>query len=184
MNPRMLESESNALPLGDTPLYWASLTPMHVYIAPATLWKLRPQNAHGAFGGTRTPDPRLRRAMLYPAELQTHAFIGAGDGNRTHTASLEGWNSTIELHPRKIRQPAPQFFCLQILSYKKEIVKRYGHIIEKYSYFSSRNFIAPISGEFVLREEADLSLIKKCASMISAIAPTTPAATGVFIQSP
>ena len=23
---------------------------------------------------------------------------GAGDGNRTHAASLEGWNSTIELH--------------------------------------------------------------------------------------
>ena len=26
--------------------------------------------------------------------------FGAGDGNRTHAASLEGWNSTIELHPR------------------------------------------------------------------------------------
>ena len=26
--------------------------------------------------------------------------IGAGDGNRTHAASLEGWNSTIELHPQ------------------------------------------------------------------------------------
>ena len=26
---------------------------------------------------------------------------GAGDGNRTHAASLEGWNSTIELHPHK-----------------------------------------------------------------------------------
>jgi hypothetical protein len=25
---------------------------------------------------------------------------GAGDGNRTRTASLEGWDSTIELHPR------------------------------------------------------------------------------------
>ena len=25
--------------------------------------------------------------------------VGAGDGNRTHAASLEGWNSTIELHP-------------------------------------------------------------------------------------
>ena len=25
--------------------------------------------------------------------------FGAGDGNRTHAASLEGWNSTIELHP-------------------------------------------------------------------------------------
>ena len=24
---------------------------------------------------------------------------GAGDGNRTHATSLEGWNSTIELHP-------------------------------------------------------------------------------------
>ena len=26
--------------------------------------------------------------------------FGAGDGNRTRTASLEGWNSTIELRPR------------------------------------------------------------------------------------
>ena len=26
-------------------------------------------------------------------------FKRAGDGNRTHVASLEGWNSTIELHP-------------------------------------------------------------------------------------
>ena len=25
-------------------------------------------------------------------------FIGAGSGNRTHVASLEGWGSTIELH--------------------------------------------------------------------------------------
>ena len=26
-------------------------------------------------------------------------FDGAGDGNRTHATSLEGWDSTIELHP-------------------------------------------------------------------------------------
>ena len=26
--------------------------------------------------------------------------FGAGDGNRTHAISLEGWSSTIELHPR------------------------------------------------------------------------------------
>jgi hypothetical protein len=25
---------------------------------------------------------------------------GAGDGNRTHATSLEGWDSTIELHPQ------------------------------------------------------------------------------------
>ena len=51
-------------------------------------------------GGTRTPDPRLRRPMLYPAELLAH--IGAGDGNRTHVAGLEGQNSTIELHPQHL----------------------------------------------------------------------------------
>ena len=26
---------------------------------------------------------------------------GAGDGNRTHVTSLEGWGSTIELHPQE-----------------------------------------------------------------------------------
>ncbi len=26
--------------------------------------------------------------------------FGAGDGNRTRMTSLEGWGSTIELHPR------------------------------------------------------------------------------------
>src|SRR5204863_6391091 len=31
---------------------------------------------------------------------ERHNYIGAGDGNRTHVASLEGWSSTIELHPR------------------------------------------------------------------------------------
>ena len=31
--------------------------------------------------------------------METPAKSGAGDGNRTHAASLEGWNSTIELHP-------------------------------------------------------------------------------------
>ena len=58
--------------------------------------------------GIRTPDLRLRRPLLYPTELLAQALFnvglrsfGAGDGNRTHAASLEGWNSTIELHPHK-----------------------------------------------------------------------------------
>ena len=55
-------------------------------------------------GGIRTLDLRLRRPLLYPAELQTHILNPlrikkAGDGNRTHVSSLEGWCSTIELHP-------------------------------------------------------------------------------------
>ena len=31
-----------------------------------------------------------------------NGFTGASDGNRTHATSLEGWNSTIELHPHSI----------------------------------------------------------------------------------
>ena len=49
--------------------------------------------------GTRTPDLLLRRQLLYPAELLAHLY-GAGDGNRTRVSSLEGWCSTIELHPQ------------------------------------------------------------------------------------
>ena len=58
----------------------------------------------GAPEGSRTPDTWLRRPLLYPTELQVHlSKVGAGDGNRTHAASLEGWNSTIELHPPVVR---------------------------------------------------------------------------------
>ena len=60
----------------------------------------------GALEGTRTPDPLLRRQLLYPPELQAQigaSLAGAGDGNRTHTTSLEGWDSTIELHPQMQR---------------------------------------------------------------------------------
>jgi hypothetical protein len=34
--------------------------------------------------------------LSYAGFLSKH---GAGDGNRTHVISLEGWSSTIELHP-------------------------------------------------------------------------------------
>ena len=42
------------------------------------------------------------REMKKPPEggLMLH---GAGDGNRTRVTSLEGWSSTIELHPRLTR---------------------------------------------------------------------------------
>ncbi len=32
---------------------------------------------------------------------QAEKGSGAGDGNRTHVASLEDWNSTIELRPQR-----------------------------------------------------------------------------------
>ena len=31
--------------------------------------------------------------------ISKRQVLGAGDGNRTHVSSLEGWCSTIELHP-------------------------------------------------------------------------------------
>ena len=31
-------------------------------------------------------------------------MTGAGDGNRTHVTSLEGWGSTMELHPRNTKK--------------------------------------------------------------------------------
>jgi hypothetical protein len=34
-------------------------------------------------------------------EENRNKMNGAGDGDRTRTTSLEGWGSTIELHPRR-----------------------------------------------------------------------------------
>ena len=73
------------------------------------LGQLRYTHHIGAPEGTRTPGPLLRRQVLYPAELQAPVLVslrtgyfGAGDGNRTHTTSLEGWGSTTELHPQMV----------------------------------------------------------------------------------
>jgi hypothetical protein len=41
------------------------------------------------------------RRRVYPGGKRSavNHNSGAGDGNRTHVTSLEGWSSTIELHP-------------------------------------------------------------------------------------
>ena len=73
----------------------------------ATIWRSNQlsythHKKNGAPEEIRTPDPLLRRQLLYPTELQAHTtnlfyglgtninVSGAGDGNRTHTISLEG----------------------------------------------------------------------------------------------
>ena len=42
-------------------------------------------------------------ARCGPSNSHVKTWYGAGDGNRTHAISLEGWHSTIELHPHKRR---------------------------------------------------------------------------------
>ena len=71
-------------------------------ISRTTIWRANQlRHTHHIYhmpGGTRTPDTRLRRPVLYPTELRTHKppaieinfKAKAGDGNRTHISSLEG----------------------------------------------------------------------------------------------
>ena len=80
----------------------AGLEPTHARIKIWCLTDLAIPQYFGMPAGIRTPDPRLRRAMLYPAELQTHNRFGAGEGNRTLATGLEGQGSTTELHPHNI----------------------------------------------------------------------------------
>src|SRR5215471_16848002 len=46
----------------------------------------------------KLPACRPRQRRIFPKT--GHQISRAGDGNRTHVASLEGWSSTIELRPR------------------------------------------------------------------------------------
>ena len=38
--------------------------------------------------------------LIFEFQISTSIHSGAGEGNRTLVSSLEGWCSTIELHPR------------------------------------------------------------------------------------
>ena len=52
-----------------------------------------------AIDGARTRGLDLGKVARYQLR---HYRIRAGDGNRTHVSSLEGWCSTIELHPHVV----------------------------------------------------------------------------------
>ena len=43
--------------------------------------------------------------------LSYKRVFGAGDGSRTHTTSLEGWDSTAELHPQATKMILASFRC-------------------------------------------------------------------------
>src|SRR5262245_6072376 len=59
------------------------------------------------FAFAMSPGPYLQISRLILTVLPRRPRAGAGDGNRTHVASLEGWSSTIELHPQPCAAPLP-----------------------------------------------------------------------------
>ena len=54
-------------------------------------------NRYGCF------QPRDFKSRASASSATPAATNGAGDGNRTHVTSLEGWRSTIELHPHNAK---------------------------------------------------------------------------------
>ncbi|MDY5642931.1 MAG: hypothetical protein SPG79_08045, partial [Candidatus Faecousia sp.] len=51
--------------------------------------------------------------------------------NRTRVSSLEGWCSTIELHPRK---PLPERFSFDILAWFSRFVKTFFRVFFSFRY--------------------------------------------------
>ena len=60
---------------------------------------LIPNIKFGERTGIRTPDTRLRRALLYPAELCTHAILERETRFELATSTLARLRSTTELFP-------------------------------------------------------------------------------------
>ena len=56
-------------------------------------------NISGERTGIRTPDTRLRRALLYPAELCTHTILERETRFELATSTLARLRSTAELFP-------------------------------------------------------------------------------------
>ena len=71
----------------------------------------------------------VKHGMASQAIRSLRRRRGAGDGNRTHATSLEGWSSTIELHPR--------LNARFIISFILSLVK---HFFKNLIYFLSRHF--------------------------------------------
>ena len=83
----------------------------------------------------------------------SYGHVKAGDGNRTHISSLEGWCTTTELHPQIayllqlcISSRHFLFPVTQVLLYKTSI--RQSSTFLKFFQFFSRVFCTPFAPAF------------------------------------
>ena len=74
---------------------------------------------------------------------------GAGEGNRTLTASLEGWSSTIELHPHTIALSATYLLYkgLKFLSTRFYCIEPVPSPLNEFKSCSIRYVFHPVRSE-------------------------------------
>ena len=150
LNQRMRESKSRALPLGDTPKksYGVSIgfRTLDLQSHNLALYLLSYTHHMVCLKGFEPPtlalEGRCSIQLSYrhiKTEVCPQKHSGAGDGNRTHAASLEGWNSTIELHPHKIAAFVTFFVIFSYAHYKKmfsatclKIITRYLTVVNEF----------------------------------------------------
>ncbi len=103
------------------------------------------------------------RRILIP---QGHKQIGAGDGNRTHTTSLEGWGSTTELHPHisclhSRRSHSVDYHTTRSLNCQALISQFCGIILQAYKSFGGvRPAVACHRTWYVMRRETDIHFFR------------------------
>jgi hypothetical protein len=110
--------------------------------------------------------------------LTFETFCGAGTGNRTRVSSLEGWCSTIELHPHNGRGDRDRTCDLMVpnhaRSHLRHTPKALFHrrslattiVILQYSYYYVNTFFKVFLEKFIESSETLIksmfSFLKKC----------------------
>ena len=107
-----------------------------------------------------------------PSGLRWHD--GASDGNRTHATSLEGWDSTIELHSHIIGEhlnySTKRVICQYVLS---KIITTYRKISPRLLIFC--RYYVIIYGYAGVMELADVTDSKSVGSNTVRVRPPPPA---------